>query len=230
MSPEPVPAAPRRDDDPAWRAAAPDPGLADDEFFDLEGWLDPEDCVPPPGEDVLTAAELAEVREAARDEAAEDAGVAAEMARLGGSLGAIAAMTVRRGPGQPGSARIPAGESCSRAAAFGTGMALDVMPACPELALLADAAVGPDDSFEGASDAELAGVLSAWERLEAHMTARKLAAAAELIRRRPEPGCDPQGPARMPAAYEEFTGDELANVLAESRARTYTTEPTRYPI
>ena len=104
------------------------------------------------------------------------------MARLGGTLGMIAAAAVRRGPGQPGSARIPAGESSGRAAAFGTGMALDVMPACPELALAADAAAGPDDCFEGASDAELAGVLCAWDRLEAHMAARKLAAAAELIR------------------------------------------------
>ena len=105
-------------------------------------------------------------------------------------------------------------------------MALDVMPACPELALAADAAAGPDDCFEGASDAELAGVLAAWERLEAHMAARKLAAAAELIRRRPEPGCDRQGPGRMPAAYEEFTGDELANLLAESRGRAHGTLAT----
>ena len=96
-------------------------------------------------------------------------------------------------------------------------MALDVMPACPELALAADAAAGRDDGYEGASDAELAGVLAAWDRLEAHMAARKLAAAAELIRRRPEPGCAPEGPARMPAACEEFTGDELGRVLAESR-------------
>jgi hypothetical protein len=34
----------------------------------------------------------------------------------------------------------------------------------PELALAADAAVGPDDCYAGASDAELAGVLSAWDR------------------------------------------------------------------
>ena len=98
-------------------------------------------------------------------------------------------------------------------------MALDVMPGCPELALSADAAAGDDDRYEGASDAELAGVLAAWDRLEAHMAARKLAAAAELIRRRPEPGCDPQGPGQMPAAWEEFTADELAHVLAESRGR-----------
>ena len=217
------------DDDPAWSRPDPVPAaereawldhlVALDDPFDLEEYPDPEDCVPLPGEDRLTAEELAGIREAARDLAAAEAGTAAEMARLGGTLGAIAAMAVRRGPGQPGSARVPAGESASRAAAFGTGMALDVMPACPELALAADAAVGPDDCYEGASDAELAGVLCAWDRLEAHMAARKLAAAAELIRRRPEPGCDPAGAARMPAAWEEFTGDELAQVLAESRGR-----------
>jgi hypothetical protein len=36
-------------------------------------------------------------------------------------------------------------ESASRAAAFSTGQCLDVMPACPDLAMLADAAAGPDD-------------------------------------------------------------------------------------
>ena len=138
------------DDDPAW--SRPDPAaereawldhlVALDDPFDLEEYPDPEDCVPLPGEDRLTAEELAGIREAARDLAAAEAGTAAEMARLGGTLGAIAAMAVRRGPGQPGSARVPAGESSGRAAAFGTGMALDVMPACPELALAADAAVG----------------------------------------------------------------------------------------
>ena len=48
--------------------------------------------------------------------------------------------------------------------------------------MLADAAAGEDDTYDGASDDELIGVLCAWDRLEAHMAARKLAAAAELIR------------------------------------------------
>ena len=52
------------------------------------------------------------------------------------------------------------------------------------------------------------------------MAARKLAAVAELIRRRPEPGCAPEGPARMPAVCGEFTADELAHVLADSQAST----------
>ncbi len=122
MPARPVPADPGRDDDPARYAAEPEgPWWQDDEEDE------------PPGE--LTAEELAEVREAARDQAAEDAGTAAEITRLGGTLGLIAAAAGRRGPGLPGSARIRAGESCSRAAAFGAGMALDVMPACPELAL-----------------------------------------------------------------------------------------------
>ena len=122
------------------------------------------------------------------------------------------------GPGQPGSARIYPGESASGAAAFGSGLALDVMPACPGLALSADAAAGEDDSYAGVSDDELLGVLAAWDRLEAHMAARKLAAVAELYRRSPAPGCLPRGPGRMPERYEEFTDDELACALAESRA------------
>ena len=51
------------------------------------------------------------------------------------------------------------------------------------------------------------------------MAARKLAAAAELIRRRPEPGCPLEGPAQMPAACGEFTAEELACALAEHRGR-----------
>jgi hypothetical protein len=59
---------------------------------------------------------------------------------------------------------------------------LDVTPGCAGLALAADAVAGEDDRFGGASDAELVGVLCAWDRLEAHAAARKLAAVAELVR------------------------------------------------
>jgi hypothetical protein len=161
MPPEPVPADPGWDEDPARRTAAPDPMSAQDDPFEEEEWLDPAD--------ELTAEELAELREAA-------------------------------------------GRS-----AFGSGTTLDEMPGGPELALFADAAAGADDGFTGASDDELMRVLGAWGRLEAHAAGRKLAAVAELIRRRPEPGCAPEGPARMPAACDEFTTGELAQALAESR-------------
>ena len=83
----------------------------------------------------LTAEELAEIREAAADEL----------------LAVEAATTGRRGPGQPGSARVFPGESSSPAAAFGPGMALDVLPGCAGLAVAADAAAGEDDGFAGVS-------------------------------------------------------------------------------
>ena len=203
MPPEPVSADPGWDDDPAW--SRPDPMTA----AEREAWLDlvcEQD--EPPGEEEsgdfepLTPDELAEVREAAADEL----------------LAVEAATTGRRGPGQPGSARVFPGESCSPAAGFGPGMALDVLPGCAGLAVSADAAAG-DDGFAGVSEAELAGVLCAWDRVEAHAAARKLALAAELIRRNPRPGCEPEGPARMPAAWDEFATDQVAYALAESRAR-----------
>jgi Domain of unknown function (DUF222) len=201
MPPEPVPADPGWDEDLAWLDRDPeretwlDRAREHDEPPDLDADEDGEDFAP------LTAEELAEVREGAA------AGPAV-----------WAAVAGRRGPGQPGSARIYPGESCSAAASFGSGMALDVMPACPGLALSADAAAGDDDSYQGVSDDELLGVLSAWDRLEAHMAARKLAVVAELYRRNPGNDGQPAGPGRMPEAYAEFIDDELASALAESRA------------
>ena len=137
----------------------------------------------------LTAEELAEISEAAADEL----------------LAVKAATTGRRGPGQPGSARVFPGESSSPAAAFGPGMALDVLPGCAQLAVAAEAAA--EDGFAGVSEAELVGVMCGWDRIEAHAAARKLAAIAELARRNPGP------------LDEEFTADQLACALGESRAR-----------
>ena len=193
MPPEPVPADPGWDDDPAW--SRPDPMTAEeleasldrlcelDESPDEEDW---EDFAP------LTAEELAEIRQAAADEL----------------LAVKAATTGRRGPGQPGSARLFPGESSSPAAGFGPGMALDLLPGCAQLAVAADAAAG-DDSFAGVSEGELVGIMCAWDRVEAHAAARKLAAIAELARRNPAP------------EDAEFTADEIAGALGESRTRGY---------
>jgi hypothetical protein len=89
---------------------------------ELEAGLDrvcEHDEPPGPDEDgdfePFTPAELAEIREAAADEL----------------LAVEAATTGRRGPGQPGSARVFPGESASPAAGFGPGMPLDVLPGCP---------------------------------------------------------------------------------------------------
>jgi hypothetical protein len=102
MPPEPDPAAPGWDDYPAWLDQ--DPMTAEER----EAWLDHlcELDEPPEEEefgdfDPLTPGELAEIREAAADE----------------MLAAGAAMAGRRGPGMPGSARIFSGESASPAAA-----------------------------------------------------------------------------------------------------------------
>ena len=214
----PAPPDPGRDEDPAWLDRDPmtagereawldrlcaqddDPADAPQEYWD------PGSAAPPPGQDELTADELAEVREAAADE----------------MLALDAASTGRRGPGQAGSSRTFPGESGSRAAGFGTGMAWDVTPGCAQLAVAADAAVedtagGPGDSLSGAADHELIGLVCAWDRVEAHAAARKLVAIAEVFRRNPEDGFEP-GPGRMPQVVHEFTRDQLAFALGESRA------------
>ena len=181
------------DEDPAW--SRPDPMTAAELEAGLdrvceqdEGYCQEEE----PGDfEPFTAEELAEIREAAADEL-----LAVQTAAAG-----------RRGPGQPGSARIFPGWSSSPAAGFGPGMPLDVLPGCPALAVAADAAAGDDGRFAGVSEAELVGVVCAWDRVEAHAAARKLAVSAELARRNPAP------------ADAEFTADQVAYALGESRGR-----------
>ena len=93
-------------------------------------------------------------------------------------------------------------------------MLFDTMPGSPELARFADQA---SDSFESVSDDELLGVLCAWDRVAAHATARKYAAVAELIRRRPATGWPADKATGMPQMWDEFTPSELCAVLAESK-------------
>jgi hypothetical protein len=140
-------------------------------------------------------------------------------ARAGGTAkGSVrVAKGTRRGPGQPGSARrIPVG-SCGPAGAFATGQPLDVAPGGGTLLGLAEYAAGQDDRFPGSTDDELTGIICALDRAEAAACALKHAAVTELIRRRPGTGCELTGPARMPVIWEEFTEQELADALAETR-------------
>ena len=187
MLASPAPADPGWDDDLAWLDRDPE----------RECWLDRarEHDEPPEPEEYedyapLTGEELAGIGDAAADVL----------------LAVEAASTGRRGPGQPGSARIFPGESSSPAAAFGPGMVFDVLPGCAQLAVAADAAAG-DDRFAGVSEAELIGIMCGWDRVEAHAAARKLAVVAELSRRNPAP------------EDAEFTADQIANALGESRFR-----------
>src|SRR5213594_3162951 len=100
MPPEPVPADPGWDEDLAWLDRDPE----------RESWLDRarEHDEPPLEEEYedhvpLTAHEL---------------------------LTVAAAASGRRGPGQPGSARVFPGESSGPAAVFGPGIVFDVLPGC----------------------------------------------------------------------------------------------------
>src|SRR5436190_8539583 len=140
MPASPAPADPGRDDDLAWLDRDPMTAAEREASLDRlceqdEGYREDED------EDVepFTPEELAEIQAAAADEL----------------LAVEAATTGRRGPGQPGSARVFPGESASPAAGFGPGMPLDVLPGCAGLALSADAVAGEDDGFAGVSEAEL---------------------------------------------------------------------------
>jgi Domain of unknown function (DUF222) len=188
-------------DDPDYLAARADDGDAGDR----EEYEDPDNS-PPAGLDDDRLTELiAEARELTADQAR--AAEAAARFGLTGSRSALGTvLTGRRGPGMPGSAQSFPGEHASPAAGFAAGQPLDVAPGCPGLGLFADDAAGDDDRYAGATDDELIGAICAWDRVEANASARKHAAVAELIRRRP----GPQG-------RDEFTGRELVAALSLSQ-------------
>ena len=85
------------------------------------------------------------------------------------------------------------------------------------LAQFADEAAGDGDRYRGASDDELVGVICAWDRVEANASARKHAAVAELLRRRPAPGTAAGSCAsELPEEWDEFASRELGAALALS--------------
>ena len=110
------------------------------------------------------------------------------------------------------------GERVLWSAGFGKGGDADGLPGGSELGFLADAAAGPDDRYAGATDGELDGAIAAWDRIEAHASARKHLAIAEFIRRRPADGCEPEDPKDVPERWDEFAADELRVLLAESKS------------
>jgi hypothetical protein len=202
--------------DDAEQRAAYLASLADEEEpGDPDEEEDPDNAPPPNLDDAQLAALIAEAREATEDQTRANAhaarlGMTAAMAAVGAAIG-------RRGPGMPGSACSFPGEYSGPAAGFATGKPLDVAPGCTALGLFADDAAGDDDRYAGATDDELLGAICAWDRVEAHVSARKHAAVAEFIRRRPARGFAPEGRAQMPAVWDEFTAAELAPALGQSR-------------
>ena len=196
MPASPAPADPGRDDDLAWPDRDPMTAQEREAFLDRlceqdEGYR--EDEADEYGDfEPFTAEELAEIRAAAADEL----------------LAVEAATTGRRGPGPawlgaglPRPVVQPGGRRLAR------GCRWTCCPAAPALAVAADAAAGEDGRFTGVSEAELVGVVCAWDRVEAHAAARKLAVSAELARRNPDP------------EDAEFTADQVAYALGESRGR-----------
>jgi hypothetical protein len=215
MLQRPVPPGPGRDADPG---RAGEDWLAWCEALEASGQpLGPDDEEEPDDEGAAPwDADLDAIIAECRQVTAEEAAFAARAARRG-LPGGTPVADGRRGPGQPGSARQFPGEFASRAAGFGAGMALDTMPGCGALGGFAAEAAGDDDRYDGACDDEVAGAVAAWDRVEAYAAARKHAAAAEFIRRRPRPGSPAGGPARMPECWDESITAEVAGVLAESR-------------
>jgi len=234
MHQEPVPSDPGRDDGPpgtpagpgghpslgsaGWRLVPQSPDwdeaflaapLDDEDPGDLEEDEDPDNAPPPGLDDDELAVLIAEARVKGRELAADQAAVAAAWARSGHTAVVAALASVvsgRRGPGMPGSAdRYPA-EHASPAAGFAPGLPLDTAPGCAGLGSFLEDAAGEDDRYIGVTDDELIGVICGWDRSEAHASARKHAAVAELIRRRPGPD----------GGWDEFTGRELGAALGIS--------------
>jgi hypothetical protein len=181
-----------------------------------EEYLDPDGSVLPPDEDLavieaeagqFAAERRADARYLARAETAELAGVvAADQARKRGP----------RGPGLPGSADLVPGISGGPAGGFGAGECLDTAPGSAVLHEFLEAAVATARLGEASED-EIVGLITAADRAEAAACWLKHAAAAELIRRRPAPGCTLLGLARMPESYLDSAGDEVKWALAEIR-------------
>jgi hypothetical protein len=194
----PVPRDPGQDDDPSgvpagpgefpelgsprWRLAPCSPDwpewMEDGAYLDDEDPGDPgeeedPDGAPPPGlDDAGLAALIAGAREVAGDQA-RAAAVAARLGTTGALAASGAAALARRGPGMPGSAQSFPGEYASRAAGFAAGKPLDAAPGCAALGLFAEDAAGEDGRCAGAADDEVLGLICAWDRIEAHASARK---------------------------------------------------------
>ena len=199
-------------DEPGYLAAlcADDPGDGD-----VAEYVDPDNAPPRGMDDAQLVALIAEAREFAAGQAETAAGMArAGQAGVRAALGSMSAG--RRGPGMPGSAHTFPGEYTSRASGFASGKPLDTAPGGPVLAEFADEAAGDGDRYRGASDDELVGVICGWDRVEANASARKHAAVAELLRRRPAPGTPADAASGLPGEWDEFASRELGAALALS--------------
>jgi hypothetical protein len=170
-------------------------------------WLD--DTVPPDpdGDDREWPGGLAEVIAQSEADEAEQAEIRWRLLAAGIETGSAHV---------PGAPVIP-GVQSGPGGGFGQGQPWDTAAPDTALAARADYASGITRDFAAVSDDELFGVLGARRRLEARQAWERLAAVAEIIRRRPAPGCKPRGPANMPQVWAEGTAGELSLALAVDR-------------
>jgi hypothetical protein len=173
------------------------------------GWLDG-DCPPDPDGDERDWPGPGELDQVVREAEAAQAEEDAAHARL------VAAGLEFGYAHVPGAPAIP-GVKAGPGGGFGQHEPLDVAAPDTALAMAADYAAGADRGFGGVCDDELFGILGARQRLEARQVWERLAAIAELIRRRPGRGVPVDAATRMPAVWDDGLAGELTLELAVSR-------------
>jgi hypothetical protein len=174
---------------------------------DEPAWLDEGLPPDPDGDDRQWPGDLAAVVAEADADEAEQAEIRWRLLAAGMETGSA---HVPGGPVIPGVQSGPGG-------GFGQGQPWDTAAPDVPLAARADDASGVTRDFTGVSDDELFGLLGARRKLEARQCWERLAVVAEIIRRRPAPGCRLRGPATMPQVWAEGTAGELSLGLAVDR-------------
>ena len=86
----------------------------------------------------------------------------------------------------------------------------------PALAGQLTAIAGPRERYSGLDDDAVMVAAGRWDALESWVYARKLAAARELVRRRPGPGATRRLPGGTPSVWRQDLAAEIALELAVS--------------
>jgi hypothetical protein len=207
--PEPGESTRHEDARTAPHAARQDPGSGPGRLGSDEepGWLD-EDAPPDPdGDDRVWPEPFGQLAAQAEADGAEETAARERLLAAGTEIGSA---HWPGGPAIPGVKSGPAG-------GFGQGQPLDNAAPDWQLAERADYASGTQRLFAHVDDDELFGILGARRKLEARQAWERLMSIAEVIRRRPAPGCKLRGPAMMPAVWAEGTAGELGNALGITR-------------